>query len=66
MAPTEILDDYYAVLEVAETANEAEIRSNYKRLAKIRHPDKNGNSQDATTQFQLVSRLRTQKQKPSH
>ncbi|KXX78969.1 Reticulocyte-binding protein 2 a [Madurella mycetomatis] len=54
MAPTEILHDYYAILEVTETASEAEIRSNYKRLAKIRHPDKNGNNPDATAQFQLL------------
>lgn len=33
------MNDYYAILEVAEDANEQEIKKAYRRLAKIYHPD---------------------------
>lgn len=55
MAPTAITDDYYAILEVTETANETDIRASYKRLAKAWHPDKNSQNPNATAEFQLVS-----------
>lgn len=55
MAPSPFTDDYYAILDVEQTADDTEIKSSYKRLARIRHPDKNQNSPKATSEFQLVS-----------
>jgi curved DNA-binding protein CbpA len=54
MAPVEITDDYYAVLEVSCTATQDIIRKNYLRLAKELHPDKNLNKPGANAAFQLV------------
>ncbi|KAK5657526.1 hypothetical protein OQA88_3099 [Cercophora sp. LCS_1] len=54
MAPVEIHDDYYAVLEITPTASDDEIKASYKRLAKVRHPDKNAGNPQATADFQLL------------
>jgi DnaJ-class molecular chaperone len=32
--------NYYKILEVQNTANEDEIKKNYRKLAMINHPDK--------------------------
>ncbi|OAQ58574.1 DnaJ domain-containing protein [Pochonia chlamydosporia 170] len=45
--------DYYAVLQISENADESTIRASYKRLALIKHPDRN-KSPNATTEFQRV------------
>ena len=55
MAPIPTRHDYYAILEVPQTASSDVIRSNYKRLAKAKHPDKNHWNPNATAEFQLVS-----------
>ncbi len=55
MAPVEITDDYYAILEVPQTATLDIIKKSYRRLAVLLHPDKNSNKPDATTSFQCVS-----------
>ena len=55
MAPVELTDDYYAILEVSQTATPEEVRKSYQRLAKALHPDKNLNKPGATASFQLVS-----------
>ncbi|KAK4445212.1 hypothetical protein QBC34DRAFT_441795 [Podospora aff. communis PSN243] len=47
-------DDYYAVLEIARTANNDEMKASYKRLALSRHPDKNRENPNATAEFQLL------------
>ncbi len=47
-------EDYYAVLEVHPAADEAAIRSAYKRLAMLKHPYKNPQDPHATEAFQLV------------
>ncbi|KAK4143948.1 DnaJ domain-containing protein [Dichotomopilus funicola] len=47
--------DYYAILEIPPTADEALIKSSYRRLAKLKHPDKNPDKPDATSEFQLLS-----------
>lgn len=54
MAPTRVTDDYYAILGVPQSAEEALIRSRYKKLALVTHPDKN-RSPNAKAEFQLVS-----------
>jgi curved DNA-binding protein CbpA len=55
MAPARITHDYYVILGVTQSADETLIRSSYKRLAKLKHPDKDLNNFEATAQFQLVS-----------
>lgn len=56
MAPVEVNVDYYAVLEISNTATLEVVTKSYRRLAKIRHPDKNlNNKDDSTAVFQLVS-----------
>jgi DnaJ-class molecular chaperone len=55
MAPIEVTDDYYAILELHQTANVNDIKKSYRRLAVLWHPDKNQNKADATARFQLVS-----------
>ena len=54
MAPTEANIDYYAVLEISNIATIDVVIKSYRRLAKLRHPDKNLNT-DSTAVFQLVS-----------
>ena len=56
MAPAEFNVDYYAILEISNIATLDVVTKSYRRLAKIRHPDKN-RSNDATAVFQLVSSL---------
>src|SRR5437762_12330465 len=55
MAPTQITEDYYAILEISQTADLTGIKSSYRRLAKAKHPDKNCGNPNATAEFQLVS-----------
>ncbi|MDI1490424.1 MAG: hypothetical protein OHK93_001627 [Ramalina farinacea] len=54
MAPAEVIEDYYAVLEVGPTATLDAITKSYRRLALLRHPDRNLLSVNATAAFQLV------------
>lgn len=53
MAPAEPNVDYYAVLEISNIATIELVTKSYRRLAKLRHPDKNP-SADSTAVFQLV------------
>ncbi len=55
MAPVEVKDDYYAVLEISNIAILEDVTKSYRRLAKIRHPDKTLGKDDSTAAFQLVS-----------
>jgi DnaJ domain len=55
MAPVEITDDYYEILEVPFTATLDEIKQSYRRLAILLHPDKNQDKPNATASFQLAS-----------
>ena len=55
MAPVKVNVDYYAVLEISNTATLETVTKSYRRLVKIRHPDRNRNKDDSTAVFQLVS-----------
>ncbi|HEV3468355.1 MAG TPA: DnaJ domain-containing protein [Pyrinomonadaceae bacterium] len=48
--------DYYKVLGVKHAASASEIKSAYRRLARQRHPDVNGGSEQAAREFALISR----------
>ena len=56
MAPSRPTQDYYAVLNLPQTATLQDIVKNYKALALERHQDRAGGS---TAAFQLVSALAT-------
>ena len=45
--------DLYEILELKNTASEADIKKAYYRLSKIYHPDKNSDPQ-ATEKFQKI------------
>ena len=47
--------DYYKVLAIKRTASAAEVKSAYRRLARQRHPDVNGGSEQAQREFALIS-----------
>ncbi|KAH8196555.1 hypothetical protein TruAng_009283 [Truncatella angustata] len=49
-----MLEDYYALLGIPRSANDAAIRSSYRRLALLTHPDKNRGNPTATRRFQQV------------
>lgn len=53
MAPPPITEDYYAVLEVEQSATPELIVKSYKRLALKFHPDRNA-QHDTTEAFQVV------------
>lgn len=53
MSSTQVLHDYYEILEIPWEADIDSIKTSYKRLARIRHPDKNSSS-TATSEFQLA------------
>jgi len=48
--------NYYKVLGVKRTATNAEIKSAYRRLARLRHPDLNRGSDKSSREFALISR----------
>ncbi|KAF7889077.1 hypothetical protein EAF00_009377 [Botryotinia globosa] len=55
MAPVQITEDYYAVLEIEQTATQDLIIRSYRRLALKLHPDRNVKA-DATEAFQLLGK----------
>ncbi|KAI1767995.1 hypothetical protein GGR53DRAFT_54410 [Hypoxylon sp. FL1150] len=54
MTPSAITEDYYAVLGVARTANADALKAAWRKLARIKHPDKNPGNPTATAEFQLL------------
>lgn len=54
MGPVPTGHDYYVILEVPQAADITGIRASYRRLAKVKHPDKNPGNPSATVEFQLV------------
>jgi curved DNA-binding protein CbpA len=53
-----ISEDYYAILEATQDDDYDAIRTNYKRLAKLLHPDKDPTNPNATSAFQSVRYLK--------
>lgn len=48
--------DYYKILGVRRSASRAEIKSAYRKLARLRHPDVNGGSEGAAREFAVLSK----------
>jgi molecular chaperone DnaJ len=53
MASAEV--DFYELLEVERTADDATIKSSYRKLAMRFHPDKNPGCQDSEARFKAIS-----------
>jgi molecular chaperone DnaJ len=50
------VNDYYKILGVKRTASTSDIKSAYRKLARLRHPDVNGGSEKAAQEFTLLSK----------
>jgi curved DNA-binding protein CbpA len=48
--------DYYKILGVKRSASKSEVKSAYRKLARVRHPDVNGGSESAARDFALLSK----------
>lgn len=51
--------DYYEILEVERTIDAAGLKSSYRKLAMIHHPDRNGGSEDSMAKFKEISEAYT-------
>ena len=50
------MTNYYKVLGVKPTASRSEVKSAYRKLARLRHPDVNGGSETAAREFALLAK----------
>lgn len=50
------MTNYYKVLGIRRTASRSEVKSAYRKLARLRHPDVNGGSEKAAREFALLSK----------
>lgn len=50
------MTDYYKILGVKRNASKSEVKSAYRKLARVRHPDVNGGSESAAREFALLSK----------
>lgn len=50
------MTDYYKVLGIKRSASRSEVKSAYRKLARLRHPDVNGGSERAAREFALLSK----------
>jgi hypothetical protein len=48
--------NYYKVLGIHSSASKSEVKSAYRKLARLRHPDVNGGSEKAAREFALLSK----------
>ena len=48
-------ETFYDVLGVDKKCSQDDIKKAYRKLSFIHHPDKNGNSQESTENFQKIS-----------
>ena len=51
-----MVTNYYKVLGIKRSASRSEVKSAYRKLARLRHPDVNGGSEEAAREFALPSR----------
>ena len=51
-----MVTNYYKVLGVKPNASRSEVKSAYRKLARLRHPDVNGGSENAAREFALLSK----------
>ena len=50
-----MVENFYEILELPETATLDDIKKSYRRLSMMYHPDKNKNNPDTTAKFQKIS-----------
>lgn len=50
------MTDYYKILGIKRSASRSEVRSAYRKLARVRHPDVNAGSENAAREFDLLSK----------
>ena len=50
------MTDYYKVLGIRRTASKSEVKSAYRKLARLRHPDINRDSETAAREFALLTK----------
>lgn len=50
------MTNYYKVLGIRRSASKSEVKSAYRKLARVRHPDVNGGSEQAAREFALLSK----------
>ena len=50
------MTDYYKVLGIRRTASKSEVKSAYRKLARLRHPDVNRDSESAAREFALLTK----------
>jgi curved DNA-binding protein CbpA len=48
--------NYYKVLGIRQSASKSEVKSAFRKLARLRHPDVNGGSERAAREFALLSK----------
>jgi hypothetical protein len=48
--------NYYKILGIKKSASKSEVKSAYRKLARLRHPDVNGGSEKAAQEFALLSK----------
>ena len=51
--------DYYAILGVSRDADEQTIKSAFRRMARVHHPDVNANKAEATEKFKEINEAYT-------